>query len=176
VLRWHGNLWYLLHPQRAEGSQCPGWFAGVTSPSVRSTSFEWTPARAIAVVFAISAAKAQSTKRVDITDPVLRMKASSYSIPANWNYEDRVGPGSSCVNAATPFWRASSPDGLSGVKLLPRVDWSWSSRPLTNAPPASDCLPLTQIVKARDFIAHMLPVLQVEFVRENTLARRRRWC
>lgn len=108
-----------------------------------------------------------STKRVDITDQVLNMKAFSYTIPSNWNFEGGVIPGSSCATGSTPFWRASSPDGLSGVKFLPRADWGWSTRPMPGMPPTPDCLPFKQVMKARDFLTYMLPVLQVQFVREE---------
>ena len=112
-------------------------------------------------------ATAQATKRVDITDQVLNMKAYSYSVPSNWAFDGGVIPGSSCVSAVTPFWRASSPDGLSGVKLLPRMDWSWASRPIPGLPPTPDCLPFRQVMKARDFLGYMIPILGVQFAGEE---------
>ncbi len=119
-----------------------------------------------AAVLAAGSMFAAQTKRVDVIDPVLNLKAYSYSVPADWTFDGAVMPGSSCVNVSTPYWRATSPDGLTGVKLLPRMDWSWASRPIPG-PAKADCLPLKQVIKARDLIAYMLPILGVQLLRET---------
>jgi len=62
-------------------------------------------------------------------------------------------------------FRTSSPDGLSGVYVLPRVDWSWSSG-AKQLPAAAGCMPWTRIISARDYLTYLLPILKVGFVRE----------
>jgi hypothetical protein len=64
-----------------------------------------------------------------------------------------------------PVFRAVSPDGLSGVKQLPRMDWAWSDN--AGVGKGSDCLPYRQEISAEDFLKYMTPVLQVEFVRDD---------
>jgi len=124
--------------------------------------------RAILIAIAASGVLcAQAARHVDIVDHVFDMKAAGYSVPSTWNFEGAVMPGTSCSNISTPYWRAVSPDGLSGVKLLPRTDWAWSSRPIQGAQPGSDCLPQKQVMKARDFLTYMLPILGVGFDRED---------
>jgi hypothetical protein len=58
-----------------------------------------------------------------------------------------------------------SPDGLSGVKQLPRMDWAWSDN--AGVGKGSDCLPYRQEISAEDFLKYMVGVLQVEFVRDD---------
>src|ERR1700722_13698741 len=63
-----------------------------------------------------------ATKVVTITDPILNMTAYSLTIPAKWNFDGAVIQGSSCIGLPFAVVRATSPDGLTGVKTLPRLD------------------------------------------------------
>ncbi len=69
------------------------------------------------------------TKNVTITDPILNMKAYSLTIPANWVFQGAVIQGTPCVPGPFAVWRMSSPDGLTGFKQEPRLDWAWSENP-----------------------------------------------
>ncbi len=93
------------------------------------------------------------------------MTAYTLSIPAGWNFSSAVIQGSSCVAGPFPVFRVVSPDGLSGVKQLPRMDWAWSDN--AGVGKGGDCLPYRQEISAEDFLKYMTGVLQVEFVRDD---------
>jgi hypothetical protein len=105
------------------------------------------------------------TRNVELHDPVLNMTAYTLSIPAGWNFSSAVIQGSSCVAGPFPVFRVLSPDGLSGVKQLPRMDWAWSDN--AGVGKGGDCLPYRQEISAEDFLKYMTGVLQVEFVRDD---------
>ncbi len=67
-------------------------------------------------------------KTVEVIDPFFGQRAFTMTIPADWNFEGTVFRGR---NGAGPelVYRASSPDGLTGVQRLPRYDWEWSDDP-----------------------------------------------
>src|SRR5580704_10106876 len=65
------------------------------------------------------------TRNVTINDPILNMTAYSLTIPGNWMFQGAVFQGSPCVPGAFAVIRTQSPDGLTGMKLLPRLDWAW---------------------------------------------------
>jgi hypothetical protein len=105
------------------------------------------------------------TQAVNLHDPILNMTAYTLSIPSGWNFSSAVIQGSSCVAGPFPVFRVVSPDGLSGVKQLPRMDWAWSDN--AGVGKGSDCLPYRQEISAEDFLKYMTAVLQVEFVRDD---------
>jgi hypothetical protein len=119
------------------------------------------------VPLATSSSDAPGTKLVTITDPVLNMKAYSIVIPANWIFEGAVFPGSSCSDGPFPVFRMSSPDGLTGIKQLPRLDWSWTDNSDHPSKGGADCLPYKKEMSAADMLKYMIGVLQVEFVTDD---------
>jgi hypothetical protein len=106
-----------------------------------------------------------ATQSVDLHDPVLNMTAYTLTIPSGWNFSSAVIQGSSCVAGPFPVFRVVSPDGLSGVKQLPRMDWAWSDN--AGVGKGGDCLPYRQEISAEDFLKYMTGVLKVEFVRDD---------
>ena len=108
-----------------------------------------------------------ATKVVTITDPILNMTAYSLTIPAKWNFDGAVIQGSSCIGLPFAVVRATSPDGLTGVKTLPRLDWAWSENPTYNASGKGDCMPYKREMSAAEVMKYMIGVLQVEFVRDE---------
>jgi hypothetical protein len=107
------------------------------------------------------------TKVVSITDPVLNMPAYSITIPTNWFFEGAVFPGTSCSEAPFPVFRITSPDGLTGIKQLPRLDWAWSDNPRQPSKSGADCLPYKKEIPASEVLKYMVGVLQVEFVKDE---------
>lgn len=105
------------------------------------------------------------TQSVDMHDPVLNMTAYTLTIPSGWDFSSAVIQGSSCVDGPFPVFRVVSPDGLSGVKQLPRMDWAWSDN--AGVGKGGDCLPYRHEISAEDFLKYMVGVLQVEFVRDD---------
>ncbi len=110
---------------------------------------------------------AGATKVATITDPILNMQAYSLTIPSDWNFDGAVIQGSSCIGLPFAVFRATSPDGLTGIKSLPRLDWAWSENPTYNASGKGDCLPYKREMSAAEVMKYMIGVLQVEFVRDE---------
>jgi hypothetical protein len=108
---------------------------------------------------------APRTQSVNLHDPILNMTAYTLSIPSGWNFSSAVIQGSSCVAGPFPVFRVVSPDGLSGVKQLPRMDWAWSDN--AGVGKGGDCLPYRREISAEDFLKYMTGVLQAEFVRDD---------
>jgi len=109
-----------------------------------------------------------AAKPVQVVDPVVRMKAYSWTIPAKWIFEGTVMNGTSCVDTPFPVVRMISPDGIAELKALPRLDWTWQTgSPIkAKAPASGDCLPLDRMITAAEFAKHMVGVLGVTFVNE----------
>jgi hypothetical protein len=109
------------------------------------------------------------TRQVAIIDPVLQMKAFSFTIPATWIFQGAVTQGSSCSAGASPVVRAMSPDGITEVKALPEFDWTWSDAApgMAKSKPNADCLPFEKEMPASDFLKYMVGVLGVTFVQEQ---------
>ena len=107
------------------------------------------------------------TKTVSITDPILNMTAYTLTIPADWVFSGAVIQGSSCASGPFPVFRMSSPDGLTGIKQLPRLDWAWSDSSAYRPPNAGDCMNLKQEMTATDVLKYMVGVLKVQYVRDD---------
>jgi len=104
-------------------------------------------------------------KQVGIADPILHMTAYSLAIPANWSFEGMFMQGTSCVKIPFPIFRAISPDGITEVKALPRLDWTWTQGGAPSTGP--DCVPYAQTMSAADFLNKMVAILHVNFVRSE---------
>jgi hypothetical protein len=122
--------------------------------------------RATVALAALGIASGQ-TRQVEIVDPILKMRAYSMTIPANWFFEGLVMQGTSCVAGPFPVFRLMSPDGITEIKMLPRFDWKWSTLlPKVPNPASQDCLPLDKEMPASQFLQYMVAILGVTFVRE----------
>jgi hypothetical protein len=118
----------------------------------------------------VPTASAEATRVVIITDPILNMQAYSLSIPANWIFDGAVVPGTSCNDGPFPVFRMMSPDGLTGVKQLPRLDWTWADNNGKPLKSGEECLPYKREVPAEEVLKYMVGVLEVEYVREEPVA------
>ncbi len=98
-------------------------------------------------------------KIVAIWDPVFNMPAFKMSVPADWSFEGLVLRASACnPNMPSVVYRASSPDGLTGVQKLPRYDWGWAEDPFLTRVMRSQHCEVKQPMKAEEFArATMLP-------------------
>ncbi len=108
-----------------------------------------------------------ATRSVSITDPILNMTAYTMSIPAKWLFDGAVIQGTSCSAGPFPVFRMMSPDGLYGIKNLPRLDWAWSDSPRYTPKVGSDCLPYKREMSAAEVLKYMEGVLKVEHVRDE---------
>src|ERR1039458_3002701 len=96
------------------------------------------------------------TKVVTINDPILNMTAFTLSIPANWIFQGAVLQGTGCVPGPFAVFRMSSPDGLTGLKILPGLDWVFSENP--KAPPLADsgCMDFKKEMPASELLKYMV--------------------
>src|ERR1017187_729339 len=60
-----------------------------------------------------------------IHDPVFNLDAFEVTIPAKWHFQGALIQGTQCNPIPFPVFRASSPDGLTVLERLPRLDWVW---------------------------------------------------
>jgi hypothetical protein len=108
------------------------------------------------------------TKVVTMYDPALKMTAYSMTIPADWMFVGAILPVGSCVaGIPSPLYRTSSPDGLIGMKQLPRLDWAWSDDPHFQYRPGPDCAPFRGAMSAADILKYLIGVLKVQYVRDE---------
>jgi hypothetical protein len=68
---------------------------------------------------------------VSVIYPLFKMPAFTVTIPADWSFEGAVLRGSCGDDLPMMVYRASSPDGLTGVQTMPRGDWYYSQDPRT---------------------------------------------
>lgn len=117
-----------------------------------------------------SAIPSGPTKPVELIDPVLRMKAYSWAIPAKWIFDGAIMQGSPCSAGASPIFRIMSPDGITEIKMLPRFDWTWSTLPKAPAQSSANanqnCAPFDKEVSANEFLKYMVGVLGVNYVKD----------
>jgi hypothetical protein len=107
-----------------------------------------------------------ATRIVHIFDPNLGMDYLTMPVPQDWTFQGGIVGWTSCDSIVTSFYRANSPDGLSGTKNLPRFDWAWSDNAPYNPGRQSDCLPYDQPIRAADFLDYMVNLLHLEKVRD----------
>jgi len=111
---------------------------------------------------------ATGTKMVRIFDPIVGLDYSRMMLPSDWVFQGGLVQGSSCSNVVSHFYRASSADGLTGHKELPRFDWAWSSNAPYEPGPKSDCPPYNGPIRAADFLQYMVRLLGVDYVQDLT--------
>lgn len=84
------------------------------------------------------------------------MVASTVLIPAGWSHEGGIvwgGGDPNCNNAGyNVVFQASSPDGLSGVQIIPQEQWQWSNM---NSGQQQGC-PTRQISSVRQHIEYIV--------------------
>jgi hypothetical protein len=99
-----------------------------------------------------------------IHDPALNMDAFLVTIPADWHFQGAFFQGTGCSQIPYPVFRAYSPDGLTELERLPRLDWTWSNLPMGPKAAQPGCLPLKEAMSARDFLKYISATLEVEYV------------
>jgi hypothetical protein len=60
-----------------------------------------------------------------LIDPLFHLPAYTARMPADWKFEGAVVR--TACEGAMPVFRAESPDGLTGVQLMPRVHWTFTT-------------------------------------------------
>jgi hypothetical protein len=104
-----------------------------------------------------------------IHDPGMDMDAFTVPYPAKWHFQGTVLQGTSCTNIPMAVFRVFSPDGLSEIERMPRVDWRWSS----GGPPGptpTGCAPFKQVMTGKEILQYTSAILKVEYVRDFPVA------
>jgi hypothetical protein len=103
-----------------------------------------------------------------IRDPTLDMDAYTVTYPAKWHFQGVLVQGTPCSAIPFPVFRMFSPDGLTEIEQLPRLDWYWSDAPNASKTP-DGCLPFKQAMSAKDFLKYISAILKVEYVSERAV-------
>ncbi|HTV14302.1 MAG TPA: hypothetical protein VME68_06280 [Acidobacteriaceae bacterium] len=106
-----------------------------------------------------------------IDDSMLGMTAYSVTVPAKWHFAGAIIEGTSCSSIPFPVFRATSPDGLTAMEMLPRMDWTWQEGPgAESARDANhDCLPLEEYLHVQDFLKVVARMMDVEYAGESPI-------
>ena len=112
----------------------------------------------------------QGMQKVFIQDPAFdNMNAIAVFIPVKWHFQGTIIRGTSCKPVPSGVWRASSPDGLTMLEHMPRMDWAWGGGPM--APGSrSDCLPLHNAMAAPQFLKYLVGTMKVNYVSDDPLS------
>jgi hypothetical protein len=105
-----------------------------------------------------------------VTDPTMNnIKAFSVTIPSKWHFQGVLMQGDDCVGLPYIVWRASSPDGLSYVELMPALGWRWGSGPMAGfaEKQKNSCLPMKGPMHAQDFLKYLAATMKVEYVADE---------
>jgi len=105
-------------------------------------------------------------KELPVFDPVLGMTYASVVLPADWILRAGLVHSTMCADLTSIFFRANSPDGLTGTKILPRFDWAWNSNGTYNPGPQSNCPVYVGRISAADFLKYMVDLLGLEYIQE----------
>ena len=128
----------------------------------------------IALVWAATftqAAGAEGVMTATIVDPALNMQAYSVRIPAGWRFDGTVLQGPACDEIPYPAYRAYSADGLSEMRTMPRLDWTYNTlQPGRQA--SGQCLPLARALSAREFLSYFARMIGARYVGDMTVAPR----
>src|SRR5208282_5548411 len=90
-----------------------------------------------------------ATKSAGIFDPTFGgLLFTSFTIPADWVFQGGMTHGTGCNVTSAPFFRATSPDGLTGAKLFPPTDFAWAGKPAYMPGPNSGCIARVGEIKA----------------------------
>jgi len=101
-------------------------------------------------------------------DRVLGMDAFLVGAPPGWHTQGAVVYGTPCNENPFPVFRATSPDGLTSLERLPRMDWRWGK--VQQNSPTSGCLPLREEISPADFLRTLSTLLKVDYVGEVPLS------
>jgi hypothetical protein len=104
-----------------------------------------------------------------IHDPGMDMDAFTVPYPAKWHFQGTVLQGTSCTSIPMAVFRVFSPDGLSEIERMPRVDWRWGTTPPGGKPPVG-CLPFKQVMTAKEILQYTSAILKVEYVKDLPVA------
>lgn len=128
----------------------------------------------LGLAFACAATLTQAAGAADVTtativDPMLNMQAYSVRIPAGWRFEGTVLQGPPCDELPYPVYRAYSADGLSEMRTMPRLDWTYNTlQPGRQA--AAQCLPLARALTAREFLSYFARMVGAQYAGDMTVA------
>lgn len=102
---------------------------------------------------------------VAVADPIFKMDAFTVTLPADWSFEGAVLRGS-CGSGAMYVYRASSPDGLTGVQAMPAVDWYYAQDPraitMTGGSTCNLHAPVAATKQAAEIAAQVRPNPQLD--------------
>jgi len=110
-----------------------------------------------------------ATKNAGIFDPTFGgLLFATFAVPADWIFQGGMTQGTGCNVGNAPFFRATSPDGLSGIKLYPPTDFAWADTQAYMPRPNSGCIARYGNIVAADYMKYFLDQSHLELVRDAT--------
>jgi hypothetical protein len=106
---------------------------------------------AVGLVTASCVAWADGLSTTTITDPAYGVKAFDVMIPAGWKFQGTVLPGPDCSNVPYAVFRAYSADGLSEMRVMPVVNWTFHPT-LKNFKSPQGCMDYGRKLTALEFL------------------------
>ncbi len=108
---------------------------------------------AIGVLAASGLAWADGVTTTTITDPAYGVKAFDVTIPAGWKFQGTVLPGPDCSNIPYPIFRAYSADGLTEMRVMPVMEWTFHPA-IKGFKSPHGCLDYGKTLTAAEFLKH----------------------
>lgn len=107
-------------------------------------------------------------QKVFVQDPAFNMDAFEVFVPAKWHFQGTVVQGTKCFPVPFLVFRTTSPDGLTVLEKLPRLDWKWGTSP-TIGPNQGDCLPLKQALSAQELLKYLSATMKLEYLADEAV-------
>lgn len=103
-----------------------------------------------------------------IHDPTLNnMNAVPVTIPAGWRFRGAFYQGGGCGQKPFAVWRASSPDDMSLIEMMPVMSWKWGNGPVFATMKQGDCLPLSTGLTPQQFLRYVATSMNVQYVADE---------
>jgi len=109
-----------------------------------------------------------ATKAAWVFDSTLGTNFVAYDVPDGWFFQGGMVHGDACNIVSAAFLRVSSPDGLTGAKVFPRIDLGWSQNPASMPKEGSGCSPYEGEITANGFLQYMVSLFHLDYMRDLT--------
>jgi hypothetical protein len=101
-----------------------------------------------------------------VHDPVFNLDAFEVFVPVKWHFQGAVVQGTTCFPVPFLVFRSSSPDGLTVLEKLPRLDWKWGTSQMIGNN-QGDCVPLKEALSPQDLLKNVSATMNVEYLADE---------
>jgi hypothetical protein len=100
------------------------------------------------------------TRTVEIPDPAWGIVAARFQIPEDWSFDGILIRDEGCDFAPSLAWRASSPDGLYGVQMMPEFGSHWTDNPFALRQYRQHDCKLMEPLNPAEFLQYIVPFVR----------------